>query len=134
MLRAIRLFFNLCKFICTFNLSTWEVLSCKRIQGRGRDRKLKGGNASFATSTLCACTAISDTGPHWKTFPDEQKLMEFYTTRPAPRDRLKEALQTETKDSKQQYKAMSKHKVLWWGQIHAPNTMIVLVNELNRRT
>jgi len=33
----------------------------------------------------------------WKAFPDEQKLMEFYTARPSPRDRLKEVLQTETK-------------------------------------
>ena len=68
---------------------------------RGRDREMKGRYPHPHNCPLLPLHSHlrywAPLPQDWKTFPDEQKLMEFYTTRPAPRDTLKEVLQIETK-------------------------------------
>ena len=67
-------------------------------RGRDRDeRKIASPTQPSNTALAQPSQILGPTSTRLETFPDEQKLMEFFTTRPAPQDRLKEVLPVDSK-------------------------------------
>ena len=61
------------------------------------ERKLPSPAQPSNTALAQPSQILGPTSTILETFTDEQKLMEFFTTRPAPQDRLKEVLPIDTK-------------------------------------
>ena len=61
------------------------------------ERKIPSPKQPSNTALAQPSQILGPTSTRLETFPDEQKLMEFFTTRPAPQDRLKEVLPIDTK-------------------------------------
>ena len=61
------------------------------------ERKLPSPTQPSNTALAQPSQILGPTSTRLETFPDEQKLMEFFTARPAPQDRLKEVLPIDTK-------------------------------------
>ena len=73
-------------------------------ENTGREAETERGERKIPSPTQRCNTALAQpsqilgpTSTRLETSPDEQKLMEFFTTRPAPQDRLKEDLPIATK-------------------------------------